>query len=403
MLTYFLPRSFLCFIFNPILGRYRRFIIDKLAPEIKKYRQDSNKKDSLVLRGAVDFQGGLLTDKEIGEVIICLLYVSSENTALGLSAAITDLALHSEAWNKVSEETKKYLINGDIKSLFATPYLDACVMESARMNTYIFPLVRQGVDTDAFGGYYIGDADCVALCEPLMMLYDSPTFKEPLNYRPERFIGNQAEPKTPKNVMTWGAGMHLCPGKRFSVYEIKTAMALITNTFEIFKFHQLSRMNYFCPSAFAERDAYLSLKPLPEPEQIKVSPLITKTLKSTGSESTYYLRHQNQIYPIQVLKDNESGHRGWLLRHFLSTTDQEKIYTYIVEESRNSKEHRDILTADPYEPYPLAYYNLIYTWTHNCEKPMNIIDLANEIWNILQSDEKLDFPPIKKNFNSVYA
>ncbi len=44
-----------------------------------------------------------------------------------------------------------------------------------------FPLVRKGIETKSFGGYDISDADCIALCEPLMMLYDDSTFKKSIN------------------------------------------------------------------------------------------------------------------------------------------------------------------------------------------------------------------------------
>jgi len=111
LLTYFFPKKLIRMVFNPLLHRYRMQIIGYLMPEIKKYRQDKTKKDSLVFRGAVDYvdktTGRTLDDREIGEIIICLLYVSSENTALGLSATIIDLTQNEKFWQMVKNESKK--------------------------------------------------------------------------------------------------------------------------------------------------------------------------------------------------------------------------------------------------------------------------------------------------------
>ncbi len=69
----FFSKALLRFVFNPFLGRYRKIIISKLLPEIKKYRNDPLKKDSMILRKSVDYENGLLSDKEIGEVIMFVI------------------------------------------------------------------------------------------------------------------------------------------------------------------------------------------------------------------------------------------------------------------------------------------------------------------------------------------
>ena len=94
----------------------------------------------MILRASVDAidpKTGLnLTDQQVSEVLISLLYVSSENTALGLAAAITDLATHSEYWNEVYREGQQCLKSGNMKALTTSRLIDSCLMESARMNSH---------------------------------------------------------------------------------------------------------------------------------------------------------------------------------------------------------------------------------------------------------------------------
>ncbi len=54
-----------------------------------------------------------------------------------------------------------------------------------------------------------------------------------------------------------GAGIHLCPGKMFAIYEIKMAMALLTCHFERFDIPKDIEKDYFSPSAFAEKKSPL--------------------------------------------------------------------------------------------------------------------------------------------------
>ena len=211
VLTYFVPKWLLRLIFNPFLRRYRIKMINLMMPTIQSYRTDPTKNESLVIRKALEMkiQGKDgkergLNDREIGEILICLLYVSSENTALGLTSTLLDLANNPEYWKQVQETSKQAVDENNHNVLFSDRIIDACAMESARMNSHIFALNReplQGINT--LGDYFVGDVDCVALCEPMLMVYDAATdvFTDPETYNPDRFIVD-GEKNDARSVMT---------------------------------------------------------------------------------------------------------------------------------------------------------------------------------------------------------
>lgn len=50
VLTYFVPKKLLRLVFGPVLKYYRNKMIQAMIPTIQSYRDDPNKKDSLVIR-----------------------------------------------------------------------------------------------------------------------------------------------------------------------------------------------------------------------------------------------------------------------------------------------------------------------------------------------------------------
>ena len=375
VLTYFLPLWLLKLIFNKELSSYRHAMTSSLHNEIEKYRLCKDKKDSLLFRTAVDFRdedGSSLNNEEIGDIVVCLLYVSSENTALGLSATIIDLCKNPNYWNRVRDESIKHLENNDYKSLFSSQLFEDCIMESARMNCHIFGLNRTPENKKTLGDYYIGDADVVAYCAPMLMStgYADEVFKDANTYNPDRYSVNK-EPKTPESILIWGNKIHLCPGKPFAIMETKAIMALLTVNFNIPNLpEKMEELDYFSPSAFAERKVKVAL----EPSNIKI------------------VKNINNLINI--------NDKGYLFRDYLSKDQQIDMYKYLLELSKDSEEQKILLEdKDNIDKIkPLTYYNLVYTGTSNCEIPTKIIDWAEKFWN-----KEIGYLYPRQYFNSVYS
>ena len=393
-LTYFFPKWAIRAVMNPGLRKYRKKLTDFMKSEIQKYRDDPYKDDSLVFRKCVDYEdpesGRKLTDDEVGDVIVCLLYVSSENTALGLTATITDLAGSPDHWNRVRDETARYLHEKDYRGLMASPLVDACVMESARTNSHVFAMNRKPKDRNmTLGEYYVGSTDSVGLCQPQLMKLDhaSDVFKDPGVYCPDRFLPPRSESKKSDVVNTWGSSTHLCPGKMFAVYEIKMAMALLTNTVKVkLPDGPLAPLNYFTASAFSERPLTVSL---------------------TLAEHKYIPPSKNDHFKnleINNIKVEYYPEGGWLLRNYLSKADQKHFYQYTTNLSKGSSEQSAIESSPAHMAQPLTYHNLVYTGSSNCDRPAEWYEWANKCWNFLRSNkDTLHFPDREFNSNSLYA
>uniref|UniRef100_A0A6G6ABU9 Cytochrome P450 n=1 Tax=Borely moumouvirus TaxID=2712067 RepID=A0A6G6ABU9_9VIRU len=380
VLTYFVPHWLLNITLNKfMLRRYRMKMTKLLDSEIQKYRDDLQKSDSLLFRKCVDHvdpdTGMKLTNQDIGDIVVCLLYVSSENTSLLATNCLIDLAMNGEFWDLIKSECGPMIASGDNKSLFEAPFLNSVVMESARLNSHVFALARKPKKINKIGEFYISDdVDTISLCEPALMKFDTANdvYQNPSEYDPIRFLPPRSEPKDSGHVMNWGKGVHECPGKQFAIYEVKAAIAYIVNNFERFNIDPKDlKINYFSPSAMCEKN--ISVEFIPTQKNI------------------HQIYHKDKNYQIEYIPGKETG--AWIVHNALSSDEQVEYYNYTIDISRNSIEHKQIFEATKNKPFPIAYDKLVYTGESNCQIPEKWYHYAESIWTMLKNNSDLiNFP-----------
>jgi cytochrome P450 len=87
---------------------------------------------------------------EISCIALFVMFSNTENTAALIENVIADLATNPSLWQQTKHETEQYLLRNneseDLKGLICSPWLNACIMESARHNTNAFVVGRVPVD-----------------------------------------------------------------------------------------------------------------------------------------------------------------------------------------------------------------------------------------------------------------
>lgn len=244
-MSYMLPKCMLGLIFNNKLKNYRK----KITKELVDYLDDGG--DSIIIRKAIEMG---MSNEQIADVLVCLLYVATENTALAACAMLVDLSNNEKYWEMIRNDEKcgKDGKEGEEKKSNSPPLLNNCILESARMNSHILAINRKP-RMKTLGGYYIGNVDCVALCESIFMIHDcEDIYQDALTYKPERF--NDTSLQHTSLLMTWGSGLHLCPGKSFAIKELETVVSTIVKNFKPLSFTKLGKITYFSPAAISERE-----------------------------------------------------------------------------------------------------------------------------------------------------
>lgn len=135
------------------------------------------------------------------------------------------------------EVMKKYNDAINLDSLAEMDLLHQCVKETLRMYPPLIILMRKCLEpmtyTDEAGKeILIPKGDIVAVSPPVAHRLET-VFKNPLEFEPERFMGDRVEDTKEKNsFLAFGGGRHGCLGERFGFLQVKTIWSLLFRTFE---------------------------------------------------------------------------------------------------------------------------------------------------------------------------
>jgi cytochrome P450 family 135 len=191
----------------------RRAVDEILYAEIARRREDPGldaREDVFsMLLLAQDEQGSRLSDREVRDELVTLLLAGHETTATGLAWTF-DLLLHTP---QVLERARA----GD------DSYIDAVVKESLRIRPVI-PGVGRVVSGEPFqlNGYTIPPG--VEINPSIRMIHRrADLYPQPRSFRPERFLGSDADGRVP-DTYTWvpfGGGTRRCLGASFALMEMR--------------------------------------------------------------------------------------------------------------------------------------------------------------------------------------
>ncbi|XP_026725529.1 cytochrome P450 6B7-like [Trichoplusia ni] len=162
----------------------------------------------------------------------CALFFGAgfETSSTSLMWTLFELAKNPEKQAKAIEEVDKYLQKHgntlDHECIAETSYLEACVDEALRLYPVLGVLTREATENYVLPtGLKIEKGMRVHL--PLYKLHYNPDyFPDPLEYRPERFYGDEKRNIKPYTYMPFGEGPRVCIGMRFA--RMQMAAGLIT-------------------------------------------------------------------------------------------------------------------------------------------------------------------------------
>jgi cytochrome P450 family 135 len=162
---------------------------------------------------ARDENGQAMTDQELRNELVGLLFAGHETTPIALAWAFELLFRHHEVLERLETE----LANGELG------YLDAVVRESLRLRPPVVQIGRivHGEPCE-LGGYRLQPGTEIRV--PIAAIHrHAEQYPEPHDFRPERFLGSDAP-----DTYTWlafGGGVHRCLGASFATF----AMSLIVS------------------------------------------------------------------------------------------------------------------------------------------------------------------------------
>jgi cytochrome P450 family 135 len=226
-----LTRAATTMIFFPLLerdlgplsvgGRVRRLreAVDELIhTEIAAHRSSEREGRSgddilAMLIAARDEDGEALSDEELRDELMTLLFAGHETTATALAWSVDLVLQHPRVHGRLVEELRT---NGD-------RYLDAVIQETHRFRPTVPNVVRKATEDVELGGWLVPEGDVVA---PAIHLVHrrADLYPDPNLFRPERFLDSRAETY---GWIPFGGGIRRCIGASLAQLEMREALRVV--------------------------------------------------------------------------------------------------------------------------------------------------------------------------------
>ncbi len=186
-----------------------------LYEEIRSRRADphGDEGDDIfsLLLAARDEEGRPLSDSELRDELMTLLVAGHETTATALSWALERLTRSPEVLDRLLAE----------RGSGSGEYLETVVKETLRLRPVVPAVVRRLQEPMQFGPWQLPAGVHIAPSIYLMHRR-ADIYPEPLAFRPERFLGEDA-PGTYEWI-PFGGGVRRCLGASFALFEMKVVL-----------------------------------------------------------------------------------------------------------------------------------------------------------------------------------
>jgi len=233
------------FLFYPFLqkewgwspwGRFlrRRQQVDELLyAEIadRRNQSDAGRTDILaLLMAARDAQGQPMSDGELRDELVTLLFAGHETTASALAWALYWIVSLPQVRAKLLAEVDALGSNAEPTAIARLPYLQAVCQETLRLYPIAlnaFPrIVKQPIDV---AGYWL-EPGTVIMPSIYLAHHRESVYPEPKQFRPERFLERQY---SPYEYLPFGGGDRRCIGAAFALFEMKLVLFEILSRLEL--------------------------------------------------------------------------------------------------------------------------------------------------------------------------
>ncbi len=213
--------------------RQRQQIDELLYSEIRERREqpDSNRTDILsLMMSASDENGQLMTDVELRDELMTLLFAGHETTASSLAWAFYWIHHLPEVREKLLKELESIGSDTDPTEIARLPYLTAICSESLRIYPIVlFSFARIVKSPIEIMGYKFDPGTVLTACVYLTH-HREDIYPDSKSFKPERFLERQF---SPYEFIPFGGGSRRCIGWALALLEMKLVLATVLSRYEM--------------------------------------------------------------------------------------------------------------------------------------------------------------------------
>jgi cytochrome P450 len=186
----------------------------------------------LLLAARDEESGTGMTDQQLRDEVLTLLFAGHDTTASALSWAWHLLARHPEVQENLHDEVAAHLVGRTptAEDLPHLPLATAVFEEALRLYPPAPGLARRAVEADEIQGYPI-PAKAILMPSQWVTHRHPAYWEEPDQFRPERFLPGRAGDRPKFAYFPFGGGPRGCIGNTFALIEGALVLAALTQRF----------------------------------------------------------------------------------------------------------------------------------------------------------------------------
>lgn len=183
-----------------------------------------------LLMAARDPEGQPLSDVELRDELITLLFAGHETTASAMTWALYWTTYLPEVRTKLLAEMDALSTNPDPLTIARLPYLSAVCQETLRLYPIAISAFPRVVKQPMEVAGYLLEPGTVIIPSIYLAHHRSAVYPEPKQFRPERFLERQF---SPYEYLPFGGGDRRCIGSAFALFEMKLVLFQLLSTLEM--------------------------------------------------------------------------------------------------------------------------------------------------------------------------
>jgi cytochrome P450 family 110 len=211
----------------------QRQVHELLQAEIEERRTRENQERPDVLSlmmAARDEQGQAMTDEELRDELLTILFAGHETTATTLAWAFYQIHQQLDVREKLLKELDNLGRHSSSMEIAQLPYLTAVCQETLRMYPVlpvIFPRIAK-VPVNIAG--YLFDAGTILMPTIYLVHYREDLYPNAQQFEPERFLERQY---SASEYFPFGGGSRRCLGYALALLEMKLVLATILSQYHL--------------------------------------------------------------------------------------------------------------------------------------------------------------------------
>lgn len=215
------------------LLRCQRQITNIISAEIKERRENSNNHNNdmlSMLMAAQDEVGKKMTDQELQDELITLIFSGFDTTAAAITWAYYWINYLPEIRTKLLQELDELGNNPNPTEISKLPYLNTICAETLRIypvGLTTFPrIVKSPIE---IGGHQFEEGTCLYPCIYLIH-HREELYPDPKQFKPERFLDHKF---SKYEYLPFGGGNRTCIGMTFAQFQMKLVLASILRDWQL--------------------------------------------------------------------------------------------------------------------------------------------------------------------------